>query len=470
MSYTNQPEHPLLDRRRVVDVLRALTRATVSTSPTALTREQQVDRLMRLAASDLERKWLGTLQQHSLRLPDEAGKLYPQASTRPDFVYAHEAVVDLRRWPAHATPNARPVTPPSRPPWRTLASSSCASEKKRTGWNSSGGIRRYSDRELASMSFAVGSLVRARGREWVVLPESEADLVVVRPLGGTDDEVTGILAVVENRSNPRRCRRRIRITPATIDRLDCSETPSAWRSATARVRFDPLAGSRVDPRPYQLVPLLMALRLDPVRMLIADDVGIGKTVEACLIARELLDRGEVQRMAVLCPPHLAEQWQREMQQKFNLEAELVLPSTARRLEAGLPRERVAVRRVPVRDRVDRLHQVATGAAKISCVPAPNWSSWTKRIRARRVPTEARLVISGINCSKGSRRRPNRHLILVTATPHSGKQDAFRSLLTLLDPELRQFARRPGRTGQRTASSQACRPPGATTARRHRPLP
>ena len=47
----------------------------------------------------------------------------------------------------------------------------------------------------------------------------------------------------------------------------------------------------------------MALKLDPVRLLIADDVGIGKTVEACLIARELLDRGEIQRLAVLCPPH-----------------------------------------------------------------------------------------------------------------------------------------------------------------------
>ena len=60
-----------------------------------------------------------------------------------------------------------------------------------------------------------------------------------------------------------------------------------------------------EPRPYQLVPLMMALKLDPVRLLIADDVGIGKTVEACLIARELLDRGEVQRVAVLCPPDRA---------------------------------------------------------------------------------------------------------------------------------------------------------------------
>src|SRR4029079_19430442 len=79
----------------------------------------------------------------------------------------------------------------------------------------------------------------------------------------------------------------------------------------------------VEPRPYQLVPLMMALKLDPVRLLIADDVGIGKTIEAATVARELLDRREIQRMAVLCPPHLAEQWQEELQEKFHIEAELV---------------------------------------------------------------------------------------------------------------------------------------------------
>ena len=81
---------------------------------------------------------------------------------------------------------------------------------------------------------------------------------------------------------------------------------------------------------------MMALKLDPVRLLIADDVGIGKTIEACLIARELLDRGEIRRTAVLCPPHLAEQWQRELGEKFHIEAELVLSSTIQRLERDLP--------------------------------------------------------------------------------------------------------------------------------------
>ncbi len=79
----------------------------------------------------------------------------------------------------------------------------------------------------------------------------------------------------------------------------------------------------------------MALRQDVVRLLIADDVGIGKTIEAGLIATELLAQGTVRRLAVLCSPALAEQWQRELRDKFGIDAALVLTSTVKRLERGL---------------------------------------------------------------------------------------------------------------------------------------
>ena len=181
------------------------------------------------------------------------------------------------------------------------------------------------------MSFAVGSLVKARGREWVVLPESDEHLLMLRPLGGTEDEVTGIYLPLEQ------------VAPATFDLPDPNSSwrlsllPLAARCRAPRLPLQRRPVSLVRPyrrraRPYQLVPLLMALKLDPVRLLIADDVGIGKTIEAGLIARELIDRGEVSRMAVLCPPQLAEQWQAELQDKFHLDAELVLPGTATRLE------------------------------------------------------------------------------------------------------------------------------------------
>ncbi|WP_031088635.1 DEAD/DEAH box helicase family protein, partial [Streptomyces sp. NRRL WC-3549] len=72
-----------------------------------------------------------------------------------------------------------------------------------------------------------------------------------------------------------------------------------------------------------------------VRLLISDDVGIGKTIEAGLIAKELLAQGEASRLAVLCSPSLAEQWQGELREKFGIDAELVLASTVSRLERGL---------------------------------------------------------------------------------------------------------------------------------------
>ena len=68
---------------------------------------------------------------------------------------------------------------------------------------------------------------------------------------------------------------------------------------------------------------------------IADDVGIGKTIEAGLILRELIDRGEIERFAVLCPPHLVEQWTGELKSKFDLDAVAVTASSAPRLERGL---------------------------------------------------------------------------------------------------------------------------------------
>src|SRR5205085_9101561 len=144
---------------------------------------------------------------------------------------------------------------------------------------------------------------------------------------GGDSEVAGIYLPLE------------KVEPATF-RLPDPTQPGDYRSCrllrdALRLGFRSSAGPfrsfariAVEPRPYQLVPLLMALKLDPVRLLIADDVGIGKTIEAALVARELVDRGEVSRMTVLCPPQLAEQWQAELQEKFHLDAELVLASTA----------------------------------------------------------------------------------------------------------------------------------------------
>jgi hypothetical protein len=179
----------------------------------------------------------------------------------------------------------------------------------------------------------VGALVRARNREWVVLPGSDDEFYLLRPLGGGEDDIAGVFASEG-------------VTPASFDppRPDDLGDDRSARLLRDALRigfrssggpFRSLAGLAVEPRPYQLVPLLLALRQDVVRLLIADDVGIGKTIEAGLIAAELMAQGSIERFAVLCPPSLAEQWQQELRDKFGIDAELVLSATVRRIERGL---------------------------------------------------------------------------------------------------------------------------------------
>ena len=146
---------------------------------------------------------------------------------------------------------------------------------------------------MESVVFSPGDLVRARGREWIVLPSPGEGLLKVRPLSGTDSEAQVIAPALE--ANP--------ILPAsfgapTADRLDTQEgaqlLADALRLSLRRGAgpFRSAAHLGVEPRAYQLVPLMMALKLPVARLLIADDVGIGKTIEAGLILRELLDRGK----------------------------------------------------------------------------------------------------------------------------------------------------------------------------------
>lgn len=280
------------------------------------------------------------------------------------------------------------------------------------------------------MNYSIGALVRARGREWVVLPESEGDFLVLRPLGGTEEEIAGVHLALE------------KVEPAAFDLPDPGligdhRSAKLLRDAV-RLGFRSSAGPfrsfgnlAVEPRPYQLVPLLIALRLDPVRLLIADDVGIGKTIEAALIVRELLDRGEVRRLAVLCPPPLAEQWQGELASKFNIQAELVLPGTAARLERGTS-----------------LGQSIFDVHPYVVVSTDYIKSDRRREEFLRTCPELVIVDEAHTCAYGQAGRgrhqrfqlisglahnPDRHMILVTATPHSGNEAAFRSLLTFLDP-------------------------------------
>ena len=161
--------------------------------------------------------------------------------------------------------------------------------------------------ELAQSSLRPGKLVTLRGRDWIVLPSDDPDLLVVKPLGGSDDETTGIylpLAIDGDRPADARFS-----PPAAEDLGDISSARLLYDSARLAFRngagpFRALAKLSFRPRSYQMVPLIMALRQESVRLLVADDVGVGKTVESLLIVKELLERRKIKRFAVVCLPHL----------------------------------------------------------------------------------------------------------------------------------------------------------------------
>ena len=93
LSYSNQREHPMLDRQTIRDVLLALAASSIETSPSGATRESHLDQLLRLCDSELERDWLTYLDARHCRLPDEAQAMFEGCRTRCDFLYRSQYAV-----------------------------------------------------------------------------------------------------------------------------------------------------------------------------------------------------------------------------------------------------------------------------------------------------------------------------------------------------------------------------------------
>ena len=283
-----------------------------------------------------------------------------------------------------------------------------------------------------------GGIVRCRNRDWVLLPGADDDVHLLRPLTGATEDVVAMHRQLSNLIGGELPEERLRPAsfplPAVDDLADAAGAHLLWQAARLTLRdgatpFRSLGRICIRPRTYQFVPLLMALRLDPVRLLIADDVGVGKTIEALLVARELLDRGEIRRLCVLCPPNLCEQWRQEMGQKFGLDAVVVRSGTIGQLE----------RRTPVGTSVYRHHPVQV--ASIDFVKSDrNRHAFLQNCPELVIVDEAHGATASSEGSRQQRHglvgevaaRAGQHLMLLTATPHSGVEAAFRSLLALLD--------------------------------------
>jgi SNF2 family DNA or RNA helicase len=199
----------------------------------------------------------------------------------------------------------------------------------------------------------------------------------------------------------------------------------------------------VIPLPHQLYVLKRVLSESRIRYVLADEVGLGKTIEAGLIIRELKARGLIKRILIVCPKGLVSQWNLELKEKFDEYFNIILPS-----------EYETIKRIINKDQVySQFDQVISPMDSIK--PIERRAGWTqdeiKKYNEERIYSiiEADwdlIIIDEAHRMAGSSDQVARYklgkmlskaspyLLLLTATPHSGKTDQFLRLLGFLDQD------------------------------------
>jgi len=195
--------------------------------------------------------------------------------------------------------------------------------------------------------------------------------------------------------------------------------------------FDPLLAvhtSLVEPLPHQITAVYEdMLPRQPLRFLLADDPGAGKTIMTGLLIKELIARGDLQRCLIVCPGNLVEQWQDELYRRFHLPFEIMTNDTYEAARTGnwFSENPLAICRL---DKLSRNEDVqeklkTTDWDLVVCDEAHKMSAsfWGGEIRRTKRYQLGRLLST-----------LTRHFLLLTATPHNGKEEDFQLFMALLD--------------------------------------
>lgn len=197
--------------------------------------------------------------------------------------------------------------------------------------------------------------------------------------------------------------------------------------------FDPylaVHSSQVMPLPHQITAVYSEmLGRQPLRFLLADDPGAGKTVMAGLFIRELMVRDELLRCLVVAPGGLVEQWQDELAVKFGLEFDLLTRDrvTASRTADPFGESPLWIARMDMLSRDTELQQKLAGH-EWDLIVVDEAHRMSARMQGRELDPTKRFLL-GRELSHLSR-----HFLLMTATPHNGKDDDFAAFMSLLDPD------------------------------------
>jgi len=230
--------------------------------------------------------------------------------------------------------------------------------------------------------------------------------------------------------------------------FDAMVRASRWSALTPSLPFSGLDGDRpplaaplygaIHPEAYQLVPVLRALEMPRVALLLADAVGLGKTIQAGMVLRELMLRRRIRRVLVLCPAALRSQWREEMQEKFALPFELVDRPQTLKLQREIGIDANAWRshdRIIASYHYLKQHDVLE-QFRAAAEPDPDGRlRWDLLI----VDEAHNLAPASFGSDSDVSRMLQRiapwfeHRVFLTATPHNGHTRSFSGLLEVLDP-------------------------------------